>query len=118
MTGCFEKKQKITIKTKYQQVGYFEGGSPDVQQYFVYVDLTSIDNPTALVDLKNIAGKLCEKAKWCSVHYWDDLDKAGNTIPMTDAQAGSKIAGYTINTYNGHNEFGCHPFGEAGKACA
>jgi len=118
ITGCVEKKQQIIIKTKYQQVGYFEGARPDVQQYFVYVDLTSIDNSTALVDLKNIADKLCEKAKWCSVHYWDDLDKTGNTIPMTDAQADSKIAAYTINSYNGHKEFGCHEFGDEGQECA
>lgn len=123
MIGCSSEqsgndKTDYDIKVPYKQVGYHPGAKPIFGTYFVYVNLSGIDNNIAYRDLKNIAQQLCKGKNVCFVHYWDKEEKAGHSIPMSDSEVNSKIAGYNINRNTGNDNFQCHPFAEPGQRCA
>lgn len=111
-------KASYDIRLKYQQVGYHQGAKPIFGTYFVYVNLEGVSNEDAYISFKNIAIKLCENKNICFVHFWDDEIKAGHSLPMTESEANSKIAGYNINRNTGNHQFQCQPFADPGKRCA
>lgn len=114
----FKKPKADPIPVPYTVVGYRPGAKPIFGNYMVAVDLAGIDDIKAYDGLQQIARKLCQGKNVCLVHFWDDETKAARTLPMTDNEARSKIAGYSINQNNGNDRFVCHPFGEPGQRCA
>jgi len=106
------------IKTPYKLVGSKPGGIPKVRSYWVYINISGVDNKIAYQDSKSIAKKLCKGKDICLVHYFDKEEKAGNVFKMSNSELGKyRTAVYSITRSTGRNKLSCHPFGETNERC-
>jgi hypothetical protein len=71
---------------------------PNAIDHMVVIDPEYNHNKQVLLD---ISKEICSGESVCVVLFWDDQNKAAQTLPMTDQQLSAQVAQYNVNTNSG-----------------
>ncbi len=95
MFGCSSEQNKTSPQSDSESQIRYEKIWQQGGVHFVFIENDSSINRS---EYRKIAINICEKSSICAVAFWDEKSQTPNSsLPMTDAQAKSKVAHYHFN---------------------
>ena len=79
------------------------------KNYYIVVDKSSNKDRAGL---QSVADYLCNEKTFCSIYFWDDINKAATGYPISSAQDNAIIATYIYNESTGFEELLVYTLGD------
>jgi hypothetical protein len=96
ISGCsISRQNNPTPLAKFQIVGQ------SAKTYYVVVNPETSNNRS---DLLSISKYICNNKEACYINFWDNINLAAKSYPITDAQDQAIIATYGLNKSTGYEE--------------